>query len=344
MVKDSGRIAADEGRRNAGAAASAVVNQSAGNRKSHVFKVAAYGLRRNRQGGEVEAARGYLASPGAAFHQEHVVFQKRSHAPLDTLHPLRSIKKRAKQNRTSARESVPPTTFSEVADIYALFLPLASGVSSDGWDKVREFARIVKLIDDSAALSRAVLDVSADDLAAYDNHVAAYNEWLKALKPIAEAVDQESRELKAHVGHSDQASPLSVELETATGPLDYVLPLSLEETLSSSEVGELLSPSGKPNRALAQRRRQSNELLGVEISGHYRYPRFQIDALRRCIHPVVAYANSEMESSEDPWGTLDWWYTPDRILGGRPVDLVIAGELTEEAVDDTLAFGSRGMS
>lgn len=342
MVKDSVHAAAAEVRRNVGATAFTVVNHPAGNRKSPVFKLArGGGLYRNPQGDKAEPVARDL-SRHEIGHWQHML--KRGHTSPDAVQPHRSLKKRASQNRTSAREAVSPTTLSEFADIYALFLPLVSGVPSGGWDKVRGFARIVKLIDDSAVLSRAVLDVSVDGLAADDKHLAAYNEWLQALKPIAEAVDQESRELKAHVAQSDQAPPVSVVLETATGTLDYVLPVSLEETLSSSEVGELLSPSGNPNRTLAKRRRQSNELLGVEISGHYRYPRFQIDALRRCIHPVVAYANSEMESSEDPWGTLDWWYTPDRILGGRPVDLVIAGELTEEAVDNTLAFGSHGMS
>lgn len=335
MVKNPGQPSVEEERLNWRAVAQSV--RSAGDRKP-VSKVAADGLRRNRQGREAgTVTRGYL-SRHDKVHQEHVL--KRGHAPMDSETRIGSVKKWAKRNRTSTRESVSPTTFiaPEVAELVEILMPLVVvGVSSDGWDKARGFARIVKLIDDSSTLSRAVLEGS-------DNDFAAYREWLQALKPIAEAVDQESRELKAQVGQSNQTPPMVVELETATGQLDYVLPLSLEETLSSSEVGELLSPSGNPNRTLAKRRRQSNELLGIEISGHYRYPRFQIDALRRCIHPVVAYANSEMESSEDPWGTLDWWYTPDRILGGRPVDLVIAGELTEEAVDNTLAFGSHGMS
>jgi hypothetical protein len=83
------------------------------------------------------------------------------------------------------------------------------------------------------------------------------------------------------------------------------------KTYSSSDVGEILSPTGQAHRSIAQHRRRSHELLGVKIANKYRYPSFQIDPERREIIPVVKYANSRMECDADPWGTLDWWYSED---------------------------------
>ncbi|WP_182262023.1 hypothetical protein [Rhodococcus sp. UFZ-B548] len=342
MVKKSGWSSVDgDDLRQKGALA---VGHSGTHGEMFVIKVAAKGLRRHPAGNKVDVAKAAAAKRALIwpYPTDFDAFLKSSAGPL---HPHGPAKKRVKRKRPSGRDLMSSTKVygPEDAAIYEFLLHEVAGDSHSWWAKAKGFSRLVKLIEDSSVLSRGILEVVVGG-SSETSAARIYEERLRALKPIAEAVELESRELKAHVEQPDQRAPLSVELETATGPLDYVFPLSLEETLSSSEVGELLSPSGNPNRTLAQRRRQSNELLGVEISGYYRYPRFQIDALRRCIHPVVAYANSEMESSEDPWGTLDWWYTPDRILGGRPVDLVIAGELTEEAVDNTLAFGSRGMS
>lgn len=168
---------------------------------------------------------------------------------------------------------------------------------------------------------------------------------VKAFESAMTALEQESLERTTRSGDSLRKARQTIELDSATGPLNYELPFSLEETLGPGEVGKLLSPSGKANRSVTQRRRQSNELLGVEIGGYYRYPRFQFDESKHRIRPVVAYANSEMESSEDPWGVLDWWYTADRVLGGqRPVDLVVADALTKKDVDRTLGIDARGMS
>lgn len=288
--------------------------------KMIVIKAAAKGLRRNPAGVKVEIAKKAPASPNPTDIDAFL----RSSVGLP-LHPRSPAKKRIKRKRQPALD---------------VMLSRFYEYDAKGFSRLVD---LVKLIEDSSTLSRGILEVVVGG-SSETSATRISDERLRALKPIAEAVELESRELKARVEQRDQREPLSVELETPTGPMDYVLPLSLDETLSSGEAGRLLSPSGKPNRSVTQRRRQNNELLGVEIGGHYRYPRFQIDASKHRIHPVVAYANSEMESSEDPWGTLDWWYTTDRILGGRPVDLVIAGELTEEAVDNTLDFGSHGMS
>lgn len=136
----------------------------------------------------------------------------------------------------------------------------------------------------------------------------------------------------------------TVSLATPTGVLEYTLPLSREETYSSTEVGEILSPTGQGHRSTAQHRRQANELLGIKIMNKYRYPKFQIDAERREIVPIVKYVNTRMECDADPWGTLDWWYSEEEALDDlRPVDMVQTGELNPELVDFAIDSSRQGM-
>lgn len=142
-----------------------------------------------------------------------------------------------------------------------------------------------------------------------------------------------------------EADHPQVSLESPTGSLDYQMPIGVEETYSPGQVGELLSPSGKGHRSLAQNRRQSNKLLAIQIDGQqYRYPKFQIDQAHREIRPVVAYANQLLEASQDPWGVLDWWYSEDEGLDDRrPVDMLESGELTEELVDRAVGLSRQAM-
>jgi hypothetical protein len=144
---------------------------------------------------------------------------------------------------------------------------------------------------------------------------------------------------------ASRSQPAHVTLETPTGALEYTLPISLEETYSAADVSKVLSPTGKPHRSIAQQRRRSNQLLGIKIDRkQYRYPKFQIDEGRHEIRPVVAYANQRWQSSEDPWGTLDWWYTEEAAFDDRrPIDLLESGELTEELVDDAVQFAQQAM-
>lgn len=144
-------------------------------------------------------------------------------------------------------------------------------------------------------------------------------------------------------GQQDPAT--QVELTSASGGFTYELPMPIEGTLSSSEVGEILSPTGKGLRTIAKQRRDANELLGVKIGrNRYRHPKFQLDLRRHEIIPVVAYANRAWECSADPWGTLEWWYSPESAFDDRhPVDLVAKDELTTAMVDDAIALAGRGM-
>jgi hypothetical protein len=135
-----------------------------------------------------------------------------------------------------------------------------------------------------------------------------------------------------------------VELDTPRGPVAYTLPFSRSDTYDSAAVGEILSPTGKTHRSIAQHRRRANELLGVKVGNQYLHPKFQIDPVRHEIRPIVSYANRALECDADPWGALDWWYSEDEALDGRrPVDMLDTGELSETAVDFAIARASEGM-
>ncbi|MFC9839335.1 hypothetical protein ACFVKB_36865 [Rhodococcus sp. NPDC127530] len=137
----------------------------------------------------------------------------------------------------------------------------------------------------------------------------------------------------------------TVELETATGNLAYASPLSLSgDTISSTEVSEILSPSGNVNRALANAKRKTHQLLGLRVGNQYRYPLFQFDRERKQIRPVAEHANRLMECDLDPWGTLDWWFTENPLIGDqRPVDRLTAHALTEPEVELMVAAEQMGM-
>ena len=152
-------------------------------------------------------------------------------------------------------------------------------------------------------------------------------------------------ELLEQLKHATEGSRReTVSLATPTGELKYTLPLSRAETYSSTEVGEILSPTGQPHRSIAKNRRQANELLGIKIANKYRYPKFQIDLERHEIIDVVRHANSRLESDADPWGTLDWWYSGDESLDDqRPVDLAERGELTKQLVDFAIESSQQSM-
>jgi hypothetical protein len=173
-------------------------------------------------------------------------------------------------------------------------------------------------------------DMAAMSLVLLDTLIETAETQLKLLRQMRAASASSRRE--------------RVTLQTPTGPIEYTLPLSRDDTYSSTAVSEILSPTGKGHRSIAQHRRRAHELLGLKIGNQYRYPKFQIDPVRHEIRPVVAYANRMMESDADPWGTLDWWYSEDEALAGRrPVDLLDSGELTQKLVDFAIRHSQQGM-
>ncbi|MDH6291825.1 hypothetical protein [Rhodococcus opacus] len=136
-----------------------------------------------------------------------------------------------------------------------------------------------------------------------------------------------------------------VELETTTGPLEYTLPISLErDTITSMEVSTILSEPGKVNRAIAGNRRKEHRLLGLPLGNKYRYPVFQFESDRKRINPIVEYANRELECDDDPWGTLDWWFSENEMISDEsPIDRLAKQRLTEQDIDRMVRSEQIGM-
>lgn len=226
----------------------------------------------------------------------------------------------------------------------AMRLCQEQGLTTPDTDSFKFIRTIIDLHELTASLPLVCPDV--EDSAQLQNSMRL---WLSNF-PLKRSFDQllnvvTTEETHEAVDDRTQTSPTEVVLDSPTGPVPYRLPFSLDDTYGPSEVGEILSPTGSPNRTAAKNRRDKSELLGVEVGHRYRYPKFQLDVAKHCIRPVVAYANVQLDSAQDPWGVLSWWYSIDSALGDRrPVELVAAGELTKEHVDLTVGVDGRGMS
>lgn len=186
------------------------------------------------------------------------------------------------------------------------------------------------------------LVASAASAAAIDAIIENEQLRLKILQMIR-GLNDADEDLPSGVEEGDHPRK-QVQLDSPTGQFTYDLPLSVDETFSASEVGVILSPTGKGLRTIAKQRRDANDLLGVKVGNQYRYPKFQLDVRQKAIKPVVTYANRAWESSADPWGTLEWWYSPEDVFGDRrPVDLIAADELTTKMIDKAVAHAGAGM-
>jgi len=116
------------------------------------------------------------------------------------------------------------------------------------------------------------------------------------------------------------------------------------ETLSSSEVSEVLGSESQNPRQYAMELRKRGELLGVKVKNHFLYPAFQFDMPRRCVYDVVKKVGRILGADRDPWGVLSWWLSPNaRIPGSRaPKELLadphrhrVLVELAEAVTEDS---------
>ncbi|BCN51920.1 hypothetical protein RE9425_03100 [Prescottella equi] len=118
------------------------------------------------------------------------------------------------------------------------------------------------------------------------------------------------------------------------------------ETLSSSEVGEILSSSGNRNRTIAGELRRKGKIIGLPSGSRpdYLYPAFQFDVEERRVKPLVEYANQHILPVEDPFGAASWWLLNRSIFGGNSaLDHLEDGTLTEKGIDNVLKLSNRGM-
>jgi hypothetical protein len=91
--------------------------------------------------------------------------------------------------------------------------------------------------------------------------------------------------------------------------------------LTSVGVAQVMG-SGAKNREVARSLRERGRVIGLPDRASFVYPAFQFDPDRHAVWPAVATINDLIDARHDPWGVAGWWITPDRILGGRPVDFV----------------------
>lgn len=250
---------------------------------------------------------------------------------------------------SAAAPSEPDQICSYTTDVLAAFAEtlVRDCAEQCSTDVDNDAFKFVRTIVDLHILT-ARLPATCPDEAARDELQSAMVLWLSHF-PLKRSfdglLDSWSSQCPGREGEDPAAQYPKVELDSPTGSTEYRLPFRLDETYGPTEVGEILSPTGTPNRTAAKVRRDKSELLGVEVGHGYRYPKFQLDVAKHCVRPVVAYANVQLDSAQDPWGVLTWWYSIDSALGDRPpVELAAAGELTREHVDLTVGIDGRGMS
>ncbi|BCN51946.1 hypothetical protein RE9425_03360 [Prescottella equi] len=81
--------------------------------------------------------------------------------------------------------------------------------------------------------------------------------------------------------------------------------------------------------------REEGALIGVRRAGRWQYPDFQFDPETGAVRPEIAKGNLLMGASADPWGTLNWWTSPNSFIRGdlSPMQLVLADDLNEAEVE-----------
>lgn len=134
--------------------------------------------------------------------------------------------------------------------------------------------------------------------------------------------------------------------EAATSSDGRTSVLTALATLGSTEVAEILAPTGEPIRSVAQKRRKNGELIGLPVGKrpNYHYPAFQFDRERHKIHDVVIHTNRRLAVDRDPYGAASWWMTPTDLLDGKtPLEDLEAGDFTEVAADNIIDMARRGM-
>ena len=102
------------------------------------------------------------------------------------------------------------------------------------------------------------------------------------------------------------------------------------QTLPGSEVASMLGCD------VAELARAG--LIVLRDDSETRVPRFQLDADKRLVRPVVAAVNPLLLAERDPWGALAWWVSENpRWRHRRPIEhpddeqlVALAGALDED--------------
>lgn len=120
--------------------------------------------------------------------------------------------------------------------------------------------------------------------------------------------------------------------------------VSRYETVQAAEVGQILHRNADRSGRQAEALREDDQLIGFLVESQYHFPTFQFDRESGRIKDLVLYANKKLGASKDPYGALSWWETPIRMAEAQsPLDLLLAGKLSEKLVDNAFRALQMGM-
>ncbi len=90
--------------------------------------------------------------------------------------------------------------------------------------------------------------------------------------------------------------------------------------LDATQLARLRGSRAREHRALAQRWRDSGELLGVRVGREFRYPEFQFDPRSGQIRPQMTGILARVRAGEDDpdgWRAMHWFFARAGTLGGE---------------------------
>lgn len=116
------------------------------------------------------------------------------------------------------------------------------------------------------------------------------------------------------------------------------------ELLYSADAASLLTMKADhgERRSLLDYYRKRGAVLSVPGTEAHRYPSFQFDVHSGDVFPLAVRANRRLlggrsGSEEERWKCLQWWMSPNRLLGGAsPRAALESGALTPDIVDESL--------
>lgn len=169
-------------------------------------------------------------------------------------------------------------------------------------------------------LARELADLPPEDLAtavtdALERTRAAH--WGPSVGVLLRSLLTESARVEALAGeprHLIDTDVVESDIRIRAAARAAVLSVDM---LDSSAIGRLLGVGVRNTREEASRLRRRGELLGLPNTRRtYVFPAFQFDVAGRCLNPVVAQVNEELDALGDPWGVGSWWVSPHARLSG----------------------------
>lgn len=132
--------------------------------------------------------------------------------------------------------------------------------------------------------------------------------------------------VRLHIGELAAAAAQARIVADATSSLLNEHPM-LDSTAVSRVLGK--APS---SRNTASRLAGAGKVIALPVGQARQYPRFQFDAARRQVRPIVAEINQLLDAAGDPWGVASWWLSPTDFGDDprSPADLAVSGGHDED--------------